>query len=210
MQNLSPLGLREWKKLDTALRIQRVAIDLAIAQGSDSVTVDEICAGSRVSMRTFFNYFPTKETAILGKGLELIHGREIRELLDAHPHDLLRGVVAVLDRCFSASEAEPELLLRRKTLMEAQPHLVPRQMLAFDRFEQDITLAVGEWLDENPLARHTDQLPAQDEARLTVLLAGTVVRGSITRWVMGSGDETRASIVESTIIQLAQIVTKQR
>jgi AcrR family transcriptional regulator len=212
MQNSRLAGLRDRKKIDTAFRVQRVAIELAISRGSDAVTVDEICAGSDISVRTFFNYFPTKETAILGRGLELIGLDEIRRLLDDHPDDTLRGVVAVLERCFSASEVEPELLLMRKTLMEAEPQLVHRQLVAFDRFEGEIARAVAEWLHSSvtvaPSPHSSARLPVDDEAHLTVLLAGTVMRRSVMRWVAGGGQESRLDLIESTIDQLARITIR--
>lgn len=59
-------GLRQRKQAATALTIERSAVALVQEHGFQAVTVDMICAASGVSQRTFFNYFKTKDQAILG------------------------------------------------------------------------------------------------------------------------------------------------
>jgi len=66
MSNPQPDSLRERKKRETRDRIREAAIELADAKGIPETTVEEICAAADVSVRTFFNYFPSKNAAILG------------------------------------------------------------------------------------------------------------------------------------------------
>ena len=58
-------GLREQKKTETREAISLAAIRLTAERGLDSVTVDDIAAAARVARRTFRNYFPNKESAVL-------------------------------------------------------------------------------------------------------------------------------------------------
>ena len=60
----APPGLRERKKQETHARILAAAHDLFEAKGFEATTVDEICAHANVSPKTFFNYFPTKQTVV--------------------------------------------------------------------------------------------------------------------------------------------------
>jgi AcrR family transcriptional regulator len=55
------MGLRETKKLETRREIADTAMRLFVQRGFDHVTVAEVAAAARVSEKTVFNYFPTKE-----------------------------------------------------------------------------------------------------------------------------------------------------
>jgi AcrR family transcriptional regulator len=55
------VGLRETKKLEMRREIADTAMRLFVLRGFDHVTVSEVAAAARVSEKTVFNYFPTKE-----------------------------------------------------------------------------------------------------------------------------------------------------
>jgi AcrR family transcriptional regulator len=55
------VGLRESKKLETRREIADTAMRLFVERGFDHVPVSEVAAAARVSEKTVFNYFPTKE-----------------------------------------------------------------------------------------------------------------------------------------------------
>src|ERR1700742_15148 len=58
------MGLRERRRRQTSAEIRGAAVRLARERGYDRVTVEEICAAAGISTRTFFNYFPNKESAV--------------------------------------------------------------------------------------------------------------------------------------------------
>ena len=60
-----PSPLRERRRRETRDEIRRVALALVQGRGYDAVTVDLISQHAGVSARTFFNYFPDKESAMI-------------------------------------------------------------------------------------------------------------------------------------------------
>ena len=59
-------GLRQRKRAATRGAITATARALTAERGLNGYTVEEVCDAAGISRRTFFNYFPTKEDAIIG------------------------------------------------------------------------------------------------------------------------------------------------
>lgn len=59
-------GLRERKRAATRAAITATARSLTAERGLNGYTVEEVCERAVISRRTFFNYFPSKEDAIVG------------------------------------------------------------------------------------------------------------------------------------------------
>ena len=89
-------GLRERKKAETHQALAKAALDLADRLGPERVTVEAIADAAGVSPRTFFNYFPSKEDAIVGIA-PAQSSALLADLLsrpeDEAPLDALRAVV---------------------------------------------------------------------------------------------------------------------
>lgn len=62
-----PEGLRERKKRERGQALRQAALELALENGYANVTIENICERCGVSRRTFFNYFSSKEEALLGR-----------------------------------------------------------------------------------------------------------------------------------------------
>lgn len=96
--NERQLGLRERKRRATENAIETAAVGIALAEGPDVVTVERICEQAFVSRSTFFNYFPTRDSAIYGRPIELQPSERVDELLNEWAHALPIGVgLAVLE-----------------------------------------------------------------------------------------------------------------
>ena len=59
-------GLRERKKAETRAAISRAVMRLAVDRGLDAMTSEDIAAAANVSVRTYHNYFGSKEEALTG------------------------------------------------------------------------------------------------------------------------------------------------
>ncbi|WP_180356169.1 TetR/AcrR family transcriptional regulator [Aliirhizobium smilacinae] len=62
---MNKISLRERKKHETREKLIKAAVSLAVAHGAAKVRVEDIAAAANVSPRTFNNYFPSKEAAML-------------------------------------------------------------------------------------------------------------------------------------------------
>lgn len=99
------LGLRERKRRATRRAIQHAALELATERGFDRVTIDEISHAANVSPRTFFNYFPSKESAIIGEVPELPNTDMIEAFVNAGPEQsVLTGLQGLLIATVDNSE----------------------------------------------------------------------------------------------------------
>lgn len=115
-------GLRERKKQAMRASLSAIALRLAVERGADQVRVEDIAAEAGVSPRTFNNYFPSKEAAIVGTAADRaeLFRAELRSRLPGEPlHEALRHAILVL------FPDEPDRAwLTRAHLLRSEPALV--------------------------------------------------------------------------------------
>ena len=93
MPESASLSRRERKSLETATRLTDVCRRLTAERGLAGFTVEEACDEVDISRRTFFNYFPTKEDAVIGTDSE----EESRRFADEFLSQGARGWPTVID-----------------------------------------------------------------------------------------------------------------
>ncbi|QKW36319.1 TetR family transcriptional regulator [Actinomadura sp. NAK00032] len=126
-----PMGLRERKKRDTALRIWRIAIGLFIERGFDKVSVAEIADAADVSKMTVFNYYGTKEDLVF-KPMEEHTGDLARAVRERPPGESAVAAVHgqflehLAARDASIGMSPDPLNLRVRELILATPSLLAR------------------------------------------------------------------------------------
>lgn len=118
-------GLRERKKLESRRAIQRAALELTVAAGASGTTVEEIAARANVSTRTFFNYFPSKESALfnayVGRVDDLV-ATVIAEVEADPTQNPIRVAGNVMLR--SARATDPEIWQLQQQVLEGQPDIL--------------------------------------------------------------------------------------
>ena len=163
------VGLRERKKSETRQAISGAALALAVAHGPGAVTVEDIAAAANVSPRTVFNYFPTKEAAMLGAD----PGRrsELLQCLEDRPSDEA-PLVAMREAFRQFFTPEIAVVWRaRAGLARDHPQLQSTYLATFSSFEDDLAHAMG---------RRTGLDPIRDPyPRLVVSIAGTALRVAV-------------------------------
>ncbi len=140
---VATLGLRERKKADTRTAIARAALRLAVEHGPDAVTVDDIAASAGVSPRTVFNYFATKEEAILG--FDANRSREIgQSVLDRPAREAPLTALRAAFLAIAAGTPEvAELAQAKVELVRNHPQLHPGYVAGYSVLENALVDAVA-------------------------------------------------------------------
>jgi AcrR family transcriptional regulator len=141
------MGLRERKKQETRAALADAALRLARAKGPDNVTVEEIAEAADVSVRTFFNYFPHKEHAIIGRDPETVE-RAVERIKGAPEGESpLTTMWFVIAELVDVLESDGQLSERGEVIMSS-PSLVHQVMTASLDDERRLTAALAERLGE--------------------------------------------------------------
>ncbi|AZM73785.1 TetR family transcriptional regulator [Streptomyces sp. KPB2] len=139
-------GLRERKKRATRAALAEAAVRLAAEHGAEKVTVEAISAAAGVSVRTFFNYFDSRDDAFVVVDADA-GARMRRAVLDApaelSPLEALREAMAAE---LAEAEQQHELWRLHAKVLHASPHLLARGVGAHMAAEADLADAIAERL----------------------------------------------------------------
>ena len=188
-------GLRERKRLATRRAIQVAAVELAAELGVDRVTVDEISRIADISPRTFFNYFPTKEAALVGDGPRLPADTSVDLFVNAGPASIFAGISTLLTEASAAASEDHELTALRRTVLKQHPQLFAMRMLSMRQFEGELEELVVRRLvaDGEPEGAAT-----HSRARLITLVSFGVMRHAWSTWAdSGASTDLAARLGES-------------
>ena len=150
MTDAAELGLRERKRLATRRAIQVAVLELAVERGFDGVTVDEVSRVADISPRTFFNYFASKEEAVLGDPPRLPAGDVVdRFVTGSDGLSLPDGLLEVLIHAGDGAMADSELVQLRHGLVKQYPQLFAMRMATMREFEDQLVGVVAQRLSHD-------------------------------------------------------------
>lgn len=167
--------LRARRRRQTTTDIHDAALHLAREVGFDNVTIEQISAEAGVSQRTFFNYFPSKESAVAYAPLEIpeslacefiAKGKARHSVVLTELISLITDVLVVQPP--SRRDTEDIKLVARQ-----HPSVLAAMLSTYESFNASIAEIVAQRL----------RLSADDAVpQLIGGLALTTVRTGIERW----------------------------
>ncbi|WP_348786740.1 TetR family transcriptional regulator [Leifsonia sp. NPDC080035] len=212
---VAELGLRERKRIATRRAIQLAALELASERGFDRVTVDEISHAANVSPRTFFNYFPSKETAIIGELPELPDEESIERFIQAGPEEpILDGMSTLLIAAIDTGDlgdpvlpgektaSAQELHVLRRALLKDNPELFAQRMASMHTFEDALSAVVQRRLAHDDPELAADQEALHQRARLVTYVAFAGMRHAWSCWADHGGVEPLSDRLRASFEQL--------
>ena len=204
------LGLRERKRRATRRAIQLAVIDLVADRGLDGTTVDEISRRADISPRTFFNYFASKEEALLGDTPEAPEADVIEQFIHAGADSpILDDLTLVLLGAARKSMADAEMMRRRHALLKQYPQLLGMRMATMRTFEEQIAQIVVQRLAADDPQLATDPTRLADRARLVTLVAFAVMRHSWARWIDGDPEADLTAQLRDAFRELAALFASE-
>jgi AcrR family transcriptional regulator len=144
------IGRRDRKKQQTRTALVDAALRLAAERGLANVTVDDITEAADVSSRTFFNYFSSKDEAILDG--HLVGTREVAAILGTLVPDMpvLAALRLSLNFAIAQIEEEREQVLLRMRVIEANPDLLSGLIAGGAESEHDLAQVITDRLGLEP------------------------------------------------------------
>ena len=196
------VGRRDRKKLATRRALRNAALQLVAERGFANVTIEDITEAADVAPRTFFNYFPSKESAVIGADPERVAlmqsgliGRPSRE----SPLEALRAVLveytgAIADELDDLGEGR-EAWFRRYCAVRDDPDLRAAYAAHISELEGGIV---------DTLARRLGKDPARDP--FPALVTATVfaaARVAALYWAANGGVDPLDVLTGAAIDTLA-------
>jgi AcrR family transcriptional regulator len=183
-------GLRERKRRATRRAILVAAIEVVRERGFEAATIDEISRIADVSPRTFFNYFSSKEEAIVGDGPTLPDD-EVLDAFVTSSGPLLDDLIEIFASSATMAVNDQELILLRRSIMKDNVELSARRFARLHEFESDVISLIERRLQLE--APHDAASDRHQRARLYGLVAIAAMRSGWLAW-MDAGDPSDALV----------------
>ncbi|MET1089336.1 MAG: TetR family transcriptional regulator [Arthrobacter sp.] len=145
-------GLRARKRAATRAAITAAARALTAERGLTGYTVEEVCERAGISRRTFFNYFPAKEDAVIGHADEDMPADILKDFIDGGASSprgemsptLLRDLVRLSLRLSEDMEASEEETRQLIAVVKKEPQLILRLIGVTERREAQFARDVAQ------------------------------------------------------------------
>lgn len=172
------LSQRERNRIDTWHAIHEAAYTLASNVGPAATTTEGIASAAGVSRRTFFNYFPTKEDAVLGTRVPRVDDAAIEKFRASADDELTRVVHLFVS---VARTALPEVsIMRRRRIVAEHPELRQRVIRLVSEVERLVTEVLQTRVGDGAFV-DLSVVDDDDHLEALLMLAGTIAKYALSR-----------------------------
>ncbi|MGZ3216626.1 TetR/AcrR family transcriptional regulator [Paracoccus sp. T5] len=192
------MSLLQSRRFKTAKKIQAAAVELAVRDGLANVTTEAIARHAEISTRTFFNYYPYKEAALMGPPPD--YPPEASDTFVAGKGRLIDDLSSLIEAHLMRFLDEREMIGHMLALSSSDPKLEAL-------------------LNSTMLARRAQmrallhrRLPGSDERLIEILAAAIIAatNAATKDWVAGTRDDfiTAARENIALILTAAEMLDK--
>jgi AcrR family transcriptional regulator len=194
-------GLRERKRRATRRAIQVAVLELLAERGLEEVTVEAISREADISPRTFFNYFASKEEAMLGDAPSMPSAEAV-EFFVHGTGSLFDDLTVLLSGPNETAIGDAQVLRLRHALLKQYPQLFGMRMVRLREFEEQVAEVISRRLvlDDPGLGARPDELA--ERSRLITFVAFAAIRHAWASWAAG---EPTASLGDQLVDAFAQL-----
>jgi AcrR family transcriptional regulator len=202
------LGLRERKRLATRRAIQHAVLTLSRERGIDHVTVEDISRLANISPRTFFNYFPSKDAALIGDAPGMASAEDIESFVTGGNKgtDVLADLAVLLSKSLERTEADREIHQLRRSVMKENAYLFGMRMATLRDFEDQLQQIIAQRFSADDPAN--DAAALNQWALLFTLLAVAAIRHAWRVWAEGDGASPLSDCVNASFAEVYRITRK--
>jgi len=201
-------GLRERRMAETRASLTRAARRLTAERGLSGFTVEELCETVGVSRRTFFNYFPSKEAALVGHAADQFDDDAIDTFMTSG--DRREGELSA-----SLLDDLADLMIGQIQRIGVTPDEAAGFIAAVDREPQLLRsmlqsgAAVDSYLIQLVESRE-GLAPGDPRAKAAVLVLGTFTRSGCERFFRPDNTEPFDQILRRDLAAATEVFISQR
>lgn len=194
MQTMHPNeSLRDRKRREARRATQRGAIELCLEHGVDAVTVEMICDRAGISPRTFYNYFGSREAAVLGGEKPQPSEEQIADFIAREGVSDVEAFASLMAQVWVEAEPDREIFRLRRQLLDASPELSGLNWARISEARAEYAAIVRQRLvARDPQARPED---IETDAALVVALGMGALQVMARGWASDEGEPHLESLI---------------